>query len=195
MIDHILVLLKRRLNVYLNAKAGWQPDESREDAVVFIDGEKLDPVSFKLEAVSVLLINLEEENTLRAADPYSRLSVNGSRQKVQPEIRLNLYVLFVARFKQYEKGLSYLSLIIRFFQNHRLLNHHNTPELSERIEQLSIELVTLPFAEQNEIWNALRTAYHPSVLYKVKMVVFADEEAADAGAIAERNLSIEQLPS
>lgn len=39
-----------------------------------------------------------------------------------------------------------------------------------------MELVTLPFAQQNEVWNALRTSYKPSVLYKVRMLVFQPEE-------------------
>ena len=48
-----------------------------------------------------------------------------------------------------------------------------------------MELTTLPFAEQNEVWSALRTTYHPSVLYKVKMVVFKDEETVATPVIEE----------
>ena len=161
MISDTLVFLKNQLNTYLKSISGRKPDESWEDKVVFLDGEKMDPVSFKLGAVTVLLVNLERENTLRAADPYTRTLANGSLQKVQPEIRLNLYVLFVARFKQYEQGLSYLSAIIKYFQSHQLLNQQNAPELDESIEQLSIELITLPFSEQNEVWSALRHYLSP----------------------------------
>ena len=191
MISQVLVFLKQCLNAYLDAKSDWSPGEPRDDKVEFINGEKMDPISFKLETVSVLLINVEQENTQRAADPYSRMSPDGSRQRIQPDIRLNLYVLFVARFKQYEKSLNYLSLIIQYFQTHRLLNQHNSPDLSEQIEQLSIELITLPFSEQNEIWNALRTTYHPSVLYRVKMVVFTDEDSQVTSEITEKNLLLD----
>lgn len=186
MIDDTLVFLKNHLNAYLNS--GRDPNESSEEKVVFVDGEKMDPLSFRLGAVSILLINIEEENTLRAPDQYMRMSPNGASQKVQPEIRLNLYVLFVARFKQYEEALRYLSLIIQYFQNHRVLNHHNAPELSEEIEQLVMELVTLPFSEQNEVWNALRLTYHPSVLYKASMIVFRDEDALGMPEAAEKIL-------
>jgi hypothetical protein len=177
MIDDVLLFLKSQLNGYLHRKSGWDPAESQEDKVVFVDGENLDPVSFKLGAVSLLLINIEEENTLRSPDRYSRLAPDGTRHATQPEIRLNLYVLFVARYKQYEDALRYLSLIIQYFQNNRLFNHHSAPELPETFEQLVVELITLPFSEQNEVWNSLRMTYHPSVLYKVKMVVFRDDEA------------------
>lgn len=192
MISDILIFLKNRLNAYLQTKWGWNPEESREDHVVFIDGERMDPLTFQLGAVSTLLINIEEENVLRLPDPYMRVSPDGIREQVQPDIRLNLYVLFVARFKQYEDALHYLSVIIQYFQNHRVLNHHNAPELDERIEKLVIELITLPFAEQNEVWNALRTTYHPSVLYKVKMVVFRDEDAEIVTAMGDQNLRISQ---
>ena len=43
MIDEALVFLKNQLNAYLNS--GWDPDESREEKVVFVDGEKMDPCS------------------------------------------------------------------------------------------------------------------------------------------------------
>ncbi len=178
-----LIILK-----FLESGNCWKPDESEEDKVVFVDGEKMDPISFKLGAVSVLLINIEEENTLRAADPYVRVSAEGAFQRVQPEIRINLYVLFIARFKQYEQGLTYLSLIIKYFQNHRLLDHHNAPELSDKIDHLIIELITLPFSEQNEVWNSLRTTYYPSVLYKVKMLVFRDEDAVPTTEVQEKDI-------
>ncbi len=185
MISEVLLFLKSHLNAYLSTKSGWNPGASQEDKVVFVDGDNMDPVSFKLGAISALLINIEEDNTLRAPDPHMRMAPDGTRHKIQPEIRLNLYVLFVARFKQYEDALRYLSLIIQYFQNHRLLNQHNAPELSEGIEQLVMELTTLPFAEQNEVWSALRTTYHPSVLYKVKMVVFRDEDTVATPVIEE----------
>jgi hypothetical protein len=98
MISNALVFLRDGLNAYVGA--GRNPDDSQEDRVVFLDGQNMEPLSFKLGAISVLLINLEEENTLRAPDRYHRLSAEGTRQKINPEIRLNLYVLFVARFKQ-----------------------------------------------------------------------------------------------
>ena len=188
MISEVLLFLKNHLNTYLSTKSGWHPEASQEDTVVFLDGEQMDPVSFKLGAVSVLLINIEEENTLRAPDPYLRMAPDGTRQKIQPEIRLNLYVLFVARCKLYEDALRYLSFVIQYFQNHRLLNHHNAPELSEDIEQLVMELITLPFAEQNEVWSSLRMTYQPSVLYKVKMVVFRDEDTVGVPVVKDKIL-------
>lgn len=190
MISEALIFLKNHLNEHLSAQAGQVPDDSGEDKVVFVDGEKLDPISFKLGAVTTLLINVEEEKTLRAADPYVRVSEDGSRQRTSPEIRLNLYVLFVARFKLYEHGLAYLSRIIAHFQTHRVLDHASAPALGDRIEKLIMELTTLSFSEQNEVWNALRTTYHPSMLYRVKVVAFRDDLAPRAPTIQDRDLEV-----
>jgi hypothetical protein len=135
-----------------------------------------------------LLINIEEANTLRPAERYRRTSSEGETLRVQPDIHLSLYVLFVARFKHYEDALSYLSLIIQHFQRHRVFDQQNSPELSEQIDKLILELITLPLSEQNDLWGALRTTYQPSVLYKVNMVVFKDEDAQPVPSIREREL-------
>lgn len=192
MIGHVLVVLKNELNAYLDAKSGRQPDESSEASVVFPDGEKMDPLAFQLGAITALLISVEEETILRPPNRYVAAGPNGAPQRVHPEVRLNLYVLFVAHHKKYEDSLRSLSWVIQYFQGHRLLNHQNTPALSEDVDHLVLELVTLPFSEQNEVWNALRTTYHPSVLYKIRMVVFRDEEAMAVPAIEEPDI---QLPS
>ncbi len=189
MINEALVFLKNRLNLYL--KSDRNPEEAQEDLVVFLNDQNMDSLTFKLGAVSMLLINMEEETTLRASDPYQRLTANGTRQKIYPDIRLNLYMLLVARFIQYEESLRYLSLVIGYFQNHRLFDQQGTPELSENIEQLAVELVTLPFSEQNEVWGALRVPYQPSILYKVKMVIFKDADAVETPEIAERVLRMQ----
>lgn len=188
MIGRVLVFLRNHLNECLNARFGGAPGESREDKVVFVDGEKMDPITFKLGAVTTLLVNIEEDNTLRPSDRYATTTRDGASMKVQPEVRLNLYVLFVARFKQYEHGLAHLSQIVQYFQNHPVLDHRSAPEMSEDIEKLVFELITLPFAELNELWSALRTTYHPSVLYRVRMVVFKDEDARRAVEVKEKDL-------
>ena len=158
--------------------------------MLLIDGEKMDPIEFRLGAITGLLVNIEEEGMLRSADPYRGLTADGKPQRVQPEVRLNLYVLFVARFKVYEQGLQYLAMVLRFFQANRAMDHDNTPTLGADIEKLVLELVTLPMSEQNEIWSALRTSYHPSLLYRVRMVVFKDQVGTSVPQIGNTELRI-----
>ncbi|MCB9267868.1 MAG: DUF4255 domain-containing protein [Lewinellaceae bacterium] len=132
-------------------------------------------IDFKWEALNLLMINLEEETTMRQADIF-RQEKNGQSFPALPEIRLNLYLLFVANRSDYKTSMNHLSLVIRYFQSRRVFDHKNTPALPEEVEKLTVELITLPFAQQNEVWNALRTSYKPSILYKVRMVVFSQDE-------------------
>ncbi len=192
MLDEVILLLRDQLNDHLHAQSAAANGDSVEDVVVLIEGDKMDPITFKLGAVSALLVNVEEENTLRPADPFSRTLPDGTRVAVAPEIRLSLYVLFVARYKLYEQGLGKLSSIIHYFQHHRVLDHTSAPGLSSRIDKLVLELVTLPFSEQNEIWGALRTTYHPSVLYRVRLVTLAEEDPLAGPDIVEVVSSVTQ---
>lgn len=192
MIADALIFLKNQLNAFLTIQSEEELGSAQGDKVVFIDGEQMDPVSFKPQAVSALLINVEEENVLRPADRFVARSSDGTVDRVEPEIRLNLYVLFAARFKKYEKGLRQLSRIISYFQSYRHFDRQGFPELSGRIDHLVVELTTLPFSEQNEIWSALRTTYLPSVLYRVKMLVFRHEHTSVIREVKEREIEISQ---
>jgi len=174
MIDEIIVLLKDKLNGYFKLKTTVS-----EDVVNFIDGSKFDPVSFPVNNVSPLLINIEEDKTLRQADRFEGKMRNGIKTQVNPTLCINLLVLFVCNFSEYRQSLKFLSLIMKFFQRNQVVDHYNTPELDQEVDKLKIELVTLPLSQQNEIWNSLRTSYVPSVLYKISMLVFHDEESIE----------------
>ena len=175
MIDEVLIILKKKLNVYFKSKANVP-----EDKVAFLDGAKMDPISFPVNNVVPLLINIEEEKIIRAANRYEGVIRNGTRTEINPRININLLVLFVCKFSDYEQSLKFLSLIIKFFQHNQVLDPQNTPELEElpNIEKLKLELITLPIAQQNELWSSLRTTYLPSVLYKVSLLVFRDDESS-----------------
>lgn len=192
MLQDVTILLKNELNAFLAIQAGEDPNESREQRVVFPEGDKLDPIRFQLGAVSLLMLNIEEENILNPANRYRRVNAKGEHEAIYPEVRLNMYVLFVANFKQYDQGLMYLSRILQYFQQHPLLTREDTPNLPPMIEQLIIELVTLPFAEQNNIWNLLRASYHPSVLYRVKMLVYQTENGITLPQLKEKEITHKQ---
>ncbi len=182
MINDVLTLLKNQLNNYFKLLSDGSIESAGEDKVVFVDGDqKTDSASFKTGAITVLLYRIEQETALRQGDAYIRILANGASQRVQPDISLNLYVLLVAKFKDYGQGLSYLSKIIKFFQSNKSFNHQNAPELSESISEIAIDLVTLTVQQQNDLWSLLRTCYLPSVAYKVRAITFKDEAALPPG--------------
>lgn len=185
MMGDVLVLLRDELNTFLRQAAPDGGADALEDRVQLIDGGQGDPLEFRADALSVLLVNVEQEPHLRNVDPYLRTAPDPGLRRLAPEIRLNLYVLFVARFKAYERGLNLLALVLRYFQTHRALDRASHPALPVEVDKLVCELVTLPLAEQNEIWSALRIHYHPSLLYRVRMVVLRDAEGAAVPQIGQ----------
>jgi len=176
MLSHALNILKSSLNSHF--KMANPHTDSLDEKVVFPPGINTDYTSLPINKVSLLLARLEEEKALRAPDLYQSIQVDGSNQTAAPEIRLNLFVVFAANYNNYEDSLRNISFIINYFQNHRLITHDTTPDLHESLQQLVIELVTLSFAEQNELWASLRMSSCPFVLYKIKMVVFKAETSA-----------------
>lgn len=177
MIGGVLGFLRKRLDDYLRAELGGD-GEPIADKVVFVEGDKLDPLSFPEGAVSELLINVEEDRVLRSADPYLRVAEDGKPQRVQPDLRLVLYVLFVARFKQYEKAWDHVGKLIECLQTNRTFDRQGSPELPAGVDKLSVELVTQTFSEQSDVWSTLRHTHHPSVLYRVRMVFLRDVKPA-----------------
>jgi hypothetical protein len=192
MISKALTLLKDVVNDHLVTNSGWGPADTDFGQVSFVDSTDVDVVDFKMGAITLLLVNVEEEHSMRPADPYRRSLADGTDQKVFPPVHLNLYVLFVARFADYKLSLYYISLILQFFLNHRVLDHESAPALDDSIEKLVMEMLTLPFGEQNNLWSILRTAYQPSLLYKVRMVVFQDEDGVIVPPAVEPKTEIGQ---
>lgn len=190
MIAETLIFLRKHLDERLRVELGGSQDDATGDRLVFLDGDKIDPISFQLNAVTALLINVEEERLLRQPDLYARQAEDGSRQRVQPDIRLILYVLFVARFKKYEVGWQHLSKILEHLQSNRVHDQATAPDLPAGLERLVIELVTQSFAEQNEVWNALRTTHHPSLLYRVKLLAYRDRRPAESPGLVEQQRAI-----
>lgn len=192
MIDLVLSFLQQRLNQALPRDRQGEPQEK---LFVYAGSDRDDSLSFKPDALSMLLVRIEEETALRSPDRHARAGADGARQRVEPEIRINLWVLLVARFPDYLAAMRHLSRVLGYFQNHRVFNADNAPDLDAGLQQLMLELVTPSFSEQNEIWGALRTAYLPSLLYKVRLLVFQDSDPLALGATRELRQTVSQPPS
>lgn len=176
MLSELLLLLCEMVNDHFSASSLWnsaQPDYGR---VVFLDSDKLDLLEFKLGAITLLVVNLAQEHAMRPADPHRMMMADGTTQTISPPIYLNVDVMFVAHFKKYEHSLLYVSALLKFFQCHRFLDHENTPALSPEIEKLTIELLTLPLQDQQNLWSLLRSAYQPSLLYRLRTLVVQSDD-------------------
>lgn len=189
MIEHVLLFLKEKLNSYIRVKTGAQ-----NFGVEFLELRTQKEVLFKEDSITTLLVNLEEEHTFRSGATYERIPNGNGATSANPNLSLNLYVLFASNFADYNQSLQFLSLIIKFFQSHRVFDRHNSPALNPEIGKLTLELVNLPFTEQREVWAALGMSYIPSVIYKVRMVVFVDTDTVEMGSnVIEKEMLTENI--
>jgi hypothetical protein len=177
MIGTVLQYIRSTLDAHVTTVMGDGSITPNAEKVVFADASRTDVLSFKSDAVTMLLLGVEEERTHRAPDPYVR-NVNGTTVRVQPDLPLALSLFLVAQFKNLDVAWEHLSAVIDFFRAHRELET-TAPAPANDVTRLQFELIPMRFSEQNEIWSALRAAHHPSVLYRVRMVVLRDRASAE----------------
>jgi hypothetical protein len=170
MIESALLVLTRQVQGFLARdpvlEAGAQ-DKIHLTNIIDPDNAS---VTIPDESLGLCLVNIEEERVTKA-QRASTLSADGLITYLNPELKLNLFVLIAANCSQYRTGLTLLSSAIRFFQSKNVFDHDNTPELDAGIQKLIVEMCTLTFEQQNHLWASLGAKYLPSVLYKVRMLV------------------------
>lgn len=188
MIENALIFLRNQINSYLKLRLGITNDMAVIDNIVSQNGV------LNASELCLSLINVEEEKIHKSQSPY-KIADNGTVNLVNPEIKLNLYVLFTANFgtNNYGEALRFLSHVITFFQGRQVFHRQNAPALDEQIEKLIIELVTLSFEQQNHLWGFIGAKYIPSVLYKVRLLTVADEAALrEMQILSDMNINFSQ---
>lgn len=131
--------------------------------------------------IGMSIINVEEERIIKD-QVFEHRNTNGVYERYNPEIRLNLYVLFCANFVNagnetsiYGEGLKQLSNVISFFQGKNVFTPDNTPDMDSKLKKLIVEIYSYSFEQQYNFWSILGAKYLPSVLYKVRLVSFQEK--------------------
>ena len=176
MLDLALQFVADELNAYLKAKTGLT------DTVV-IPGQVIDDngkYALAKESVALTLINLEQEATSRQQVPDTHY-INGKTVSLPPELRLNLYVMFTARFSMYDQALKYLSHILNFCQSRPVFSPDSYSALHDSIKRLSLDLQSPNYDQINQIWAFLGGKHLPSAMYKMRVVSLQDVDAPQIG--------------
>jgi hypothetical protein len=171
MLDIALKFLKDELSSYIVARTGSSLTEVSLAKIVDDAGKW----ALNDDSIGINLVNIEEERTVKEQLP-KHTYVNGQHITLEPELRLNLYVLFATKFLQYDQGLKYLSHVVTFFQAHSVFTPVRNPGLDSRIEKMIVELQSLSYDQLSQIWTYVGGKQLPSLLYKVRMVVVQDTE-------------------
>ncbi len=194
MIHTSLSFIANELNEYLKVRTG-SPTVNR----VFLTSVATETgVVIPEKSLGVSLINIEEERVYK--DQRSSIINNkGNVEYLNPELKLNLYVLISANFQDtslendrtddYVEGLKQLSFIISFFQARNVFTPDNSPNLAKydsNIKKLVVELYSYSFEQLYNFWSVVGAKYLPSVLYKVRMVTFQEREFFDSSIPIEK---------
>jgi hypothetical protein len=136
------------------------------------------------------LINVEEEVIGKAQLPYLK-HPDQSYDLLNPELRVNLYMLISAvsdkgESERYQNCLRVLSYATGFFQFKNVFDTLNSPSLPAGFQKIIVELVTPTFEQQNHIWGGMGAKYMPSILYKIRLLVFREILEKDGGAVVKR---------
>ena len=165
MLDTALKFLKDELNTYLLTQTGSDSIKVEMSKLVDEGGK----YAFELDTIAASIINIEEERIFKSQLP-ERIYTNGQHVVLEPELKLNLHLLFAANFKVYDQALKYISHVLTYFQSHPSFTSVEYPALDPSIEKLTTELQSLSYEQLNQVWAFIGGKQLPSVIYKVRMV-------------------------
>jgi hypothetical protein len=135
------------------------------------------------DQIIISLINIEENRLSRDPQPYVRTGIN--IRKKNPAVHLYLTLLFTSVRAGYTTALLDVQGVIGFFQQKTFFDHANTPLLHAGIEKLTFEMVSLNMEQLQQLWSMLGGKYHPSIVYKVRMVTIDSEPGVDGPLITD----------
>ena len=135
--------------------------------------------------IVVSLVNIEKDTV-----PYRQpnlASVGATRSVVtNPPTYFNLYLMFASYFSgnNYQEGLKFISNTISYFQGQAVFDQQNSPGLDRNIDKLILDVENLNMTDLSNLWGVLSGKYLPSVLYKVRMVIY------DSNAVKKQTPSL-----
>lgn len=195
MIHTSLSFITQELNSYLKLRTD---DPATNRVSLTSVATESDGVVIPDSTLGLSLINIEEERVFKD-QRTTAINEEGNAQHLNPEIKLNLYILISANFQDkqddtsdddYVEGLKQLSYAISFFQAKNVFTQENSPSMVDfdpAIKKLIVELYSYSFEQLYNFWTVVGTKYLPSVLYRVRLVRFQEQ------AITDSSLPIEKI--
>jgi hypothetical protein len=177
MLDVALNFLTAELNSYLVVRGARKATDELGKIEI---GRLVDDTgkwAIQEDHMGATLIHIEEERVLRE-QLAERVLSSGKYVVLEPKLKLNLHVLFAAKFQRYEEALRSLALVLTYFQSHPTFTPDTHPGLDARIERLTVELESLTYEQLNQIWAYLGAKHLPSAIYKVRLISLQDTAPA-----------------
>jgi hypothetical protein len=158
-----------------------------------------DAPTLAADAVTVMVVHLAQDRLLAPPEPYRRRSDSGV-DTVAPDVRFSVSLLVASRFADYQRTWAVLEGVLRCFQatpvRQRGSQGNATPTevpLPAGIDRLQFELLALAPAEQNALWSGVGLPYHPSLVYRVGVLTFADDTPSPDVLVSSTALDLQLL--
>jgi hypothetical protein len=172
MIQHVLPVVVEELNAYLKNKFNAVEDKVALSNIIDQDGSIAVEGNNKIIAT---LVSIERDLTYKASATQFR---GNSYIESPAPVHILLTVMFSALFNKnhYMEALKYTSGVIYFFQNKPLFTPQNSPRLAKGVDKLYFDLMSLSTHEMMNIYSMLGAKYMPSVVYKIRMLSFNQDQ-------------------
>ena len=176
MIHVAMNFLKTFLNKELNSKLGLS------SGTVSVKITSVNKDTAPDNKIHLTLVNIEEEKTLKNQNYYRKVSPdNDFHSVINPEIKLNLYILISAQFEtnNYSEALKQISYIITIFQGKNVFNQTDLTVDAQPLETLIVDLYSQTIEQINGLWQAMGSNPVPAVMYKVRLLIMQDDKILD----------------
>ncbi|MGL5699928.1 MAG: DUF4255 domain-containing protein [Kluyvera sp.] len=169
MLDLCLDYLKERMN-----QSAKNVFDLTDDLVIVspptdLDGSKASKIQNK---ILIFLSNIEKDSFSKS---YRQdYHTNNTRAAISSQpLFITMTVTVAANFStnHYSDGLKVLSHFLAFFNRHNSFNRQNSPDLPKNIEQLNMELESIPGEQLNHMWGIFGSHYLPSCIYRVRALI------------------------
>lgn len=164
MIDQALNHIVDDLNVYLGSRYAIQPLVSLFN-IANPDWKNLQPEATSTEQIFANLINVHEDNIYKN-QPYAQ----GTPTETHP-MRLDLYVLFAFKSRQYLQAIKLLSAVLEYYHRKPIAQVTLADLLGDPFD-LSLEVVyhNIDLEDSNNMWGNLGGEQHPFAIYKIQLM-------------------------
>jgi len=134
-----------------------------------LDGSK----SSKIQNKILIFISNIEKDTFSKSYRQNFNPANNRTAVSSPPLFITMTVTVAANFStdHYTDGLKVLSHVLAFFNRHSSFNRQNSPDLPKNIEQLNMELESIPGDQLNHMWGIFGSHYLPSCNYRVRALI------------------------
>ena len=172
MIDKALETIRNELNAHYRQTYGLDEDKAVIANLISQEGSI---AAGEANKVVITLINIEQETTLR--NQRSIRQEGDDYYKYHNSVSINFYIVVAAYFsdQNYLEAMRFISSVILFFQNKKVFDHVNTPQLDKGIDKLTLEMFNLDLNHLSNFWSFIGAKYLPSLIFKVRMLTYADE--------------------